>query len=245
MRLHKQDLSALGLDKLANLSINDVANWAKQQNFSNYSSWMLPQLVSIFGQWKLYSCGKTTLQENCKNDFLRGCWALTRIARSQLIKNQTKEPEYGTLTPLILLGFKRMQGYSYEQFRELPGLEWLLEPALYDALILKENPSKLTKERLLAIRQQGLIYRTGPKAGTTRDSTSTWQLYGIQDTELGYLPKVTQTIMCQIWLAHPQHRRETMILDLDDWDYIPESIIESELFTSKVVSKPSELPWLT
>lgn len=227
MRLRKQELAALDLEGLAYLSDESLANWCEEQNYHNYASWMMPQLVSIFGSWKLYHDGKTTVQENCHNDFLKGCWRLTRITRSLLVKNQVREPEYASFTPIILLGFKRMQGFSYEQFRELEGLEWLLEPKLYEALVKPEGIPKLQKNRLLEIRQQGLEYRTGPKAGTARPPESTWQLYGLQGTELGDLPKFTQTMLTQCWLAHPQNRRNTMITDPHDWDNQPEPLIDS------------------
>ena len=239
MKLRKQELSALDLDRLANLPEEDFIKAVTMMNLDNYSSWLLPQLVACFGQWKLCSSGKATILENCVNDFQRSCWRLTRLRRSILVKNQTQQPQYGQFTPLILLGFKRMQGFSYEQFRELNGLELLLEPELYSALIVE--PLQISKARLLEIRQQGLVYKSGPKTGETRLAESTWQLYGIQDTELGSYPKLTQTIVTQCWLAHPKHRCETMILDLDDWDNMPEPLILPALTTT---SKPSNtLPW--
>lgn len=145
MRLRKQELAALDLEALAYISEADLNNWCQQQNYHNYTSWMMPQLVSVFGSWKLYDNGKTTLQENCKNDFVKGCWRLSRVQRSILVKNQTREPEYASFTPLVLLGFKRMQGFQYEQFKKFEGLEWLLEPNLYDALVLPESIPSLQK----------------------------------------------------------------------------------------------------
>ena len=243
MRLRKQELASLDLEALAYISEADLNNWCQQQNYHNYTSWMMPQLVSVFGSWKLYNDGKTTLQENCKNDFVKGCWRLSRVQRSILVKNQTREPEYASFTPLVLLGFKRMQGFQYEQFKKFEGLEWLLEPNLYDALVLPESIPSLQKNRLLEIRQQGLEYRTGPKAGQSRKPESTWQLYNIRGTELGDLPKYTQTMLTQCWLAHPQHRRNTMILDPNNWDNMPEPLVEMPI-ASSVSSKTTSLPWL-
>lgn len=244
MRLRKQELAALDLEELAYLSDDNLANHCQEQNYHNYSSWILPQLMAVFGSWKLYSDGKTTVQENCHNDFLRGCWRLTRVPRSALVKNQTKEPEYASFTPLVLLGFKRMQGLQYESFRGLPGLEWLLEPKLYEALVTKQSIPNLSKERLLQIREQGLEYRTGPKQGQTRRAESTWQLYGIQGTELGDLPKYTQTILTQCWLAHPQHRKPTMILDPHNWDNQPEPLIDSIIQPPKIKTVDTRsTPW--
>ena len=241
MRLRKQELSALNLEQLAYLTDQELEQACLDYNFSTYSQWMLPQLVSVFGQWKLMGSGKETVLINCYNDFQKGCWRLTRVKRSLLVKNQTKEPTYATLTPLILLAFKRIKNFSYEQFRDIEGLEWLLEPQLYEALVVPNINANLSKDRLIQIRQQGLEYRTGPKAGQTRQSTSTWQLYGIQNTELGDLPKLTQTILTQCWLAHPQIRRETMILNINNWDNMPEPIIETAM--AQVVKVNTSTPW--
>lgn len=240
MRIRKQELAALDLEQLANLSDQEFLARIRAMNLDSHSTWIMPQLVSIFGQWRLYSTGKATVLENCKTDFQKSCWRLSRVRRSTLVKNQTQQPDYAQFTPLVLLGFKRMQGFQYEQFRELSGLEWLLEPDLYEALVLEEIPN-LSRNRLLEIRQQGLAYKTGPKQGTHRNPESTWQLYAIQDTELGGYPKLTQTMLTQCWLAHPKYRRQTMILDLNNWDNVPEPLIEVPL-----VKQPStsSLPWL-
>jgi len=242
MRIRKQELAALELDRLANLGDQEFSSAIEQLNLLNFSSWMLPQLVSIFGQWRLASCGKTTVIENCKTDFQRSCWRLTRLRRSLLVKNQTLEPQYAQFTPLVLLGFKRMQGFSYEQFKDFPGLEWLLEPELYSALILDDVP-RISRQRLLEIRQQGLLYKSGKNVGKSRNPAATWQLYAIQDTELGNYPKLTQTILTQCWLAHPQTRCETMILDLHDWDNMPEPLIENVLEVTNTKKQLSTLPW--
>ena len=243
MRLRKQDLQELELDRLADLTDQELEKFVVDENLHNYSSWLLPQLVSVFGQWQLKSCGKTTVKHNCSNNFQRACWRLTRLRRSLLVKNQTLEPQYAQFTPLILLGFKRMQNINYNYFRNFSGLEWLLEPELYSALVVE--PPQLTSSRLLAIRQQGLLYKSGKNSGKYRQAKSTWQLYGIQDTELGSYPKLTQTILTQCWLAHPQLRSSTMILDLNNWDNLPDTLVE-EVFVQQTTTKLRQpnLPWL-
>lgn len=245
MRLRKQELAALDLEDLANLPEADFLRRVEAMNLYNYASWMMPQLVAVFGGWRLLGDGKTTVLENCRTDFQRACWRLSRLRRSYLVKNQTQQPDYGQFTPLLLLGFKRHQGYSYEQFRELPGLELLLEPELLSTLVQDQLP-QLNRDRILEIREQGLAYKTGPKAGTTRLAESTWQLYGIQDTELGAYPKLLQTMITQCWLAHPKHRRPGMILDPWDWDNLPQPLIDQPL--PQTPTKPklatSGLPWL-
>jgi hypothetical protein len=247
MIIRKQDIYTLDIEHWAELPQEEFLAEVEGANLNNYSTWLLPQLVAHFGRWQLYSSGKETVAKNTHNLLDKVFYRLTRVRRSSLIKNQTQQPEYGQLTPLILLGFKQAHGYSYEQFRELDGLEWLLEPLLYSALV-EHDPPNLTADRLLAIRTQGLVYRTGPKAGQSRNPESTWQLYSISDTELGEQTKLLQSMLCQIWLAHPKHRRASMILDPHDWDHMPEPLVDAQPLANTTTKKKSTLvrelmPW--
>jgi len=249
MHIRKQDIYALDIEHWDEYDNDQFLEIVENSNLCNHSSWLMPQLVAHFGRWRLHANGKDTIVKNCVTALDRVLYRLTRIRRSLLIKNQTQLPEYGQLTPLILLGFKRHQGYSYEQFRELDGLKWILEPLLYESL--HDNIPQVTNNRLLEIRQQGLIYKTGTKAGTSRNPESTWQLFNIGDTELGTSTKLLQSMLCQIWLAHPKHRRETMILDPNDWDSLPAPLIDTQPLAT--TSKPRgvavarnwpDLPWI-
>jgi hypothetical protein len=75
-------------------------------------------------------------------------------------------------------------------------------------------------------------------------------LTGVQDTELGGLPKLTQTILTQCWLAHPESRTPYMILDLENWDNMPKPLVSNEIFKElpkqepiKTKEKAELLPW--
>jgi hypothetical protein len=85
---------------------------------------------------------------------------------------------------------------------------------------------------------------TGKQVGQTRPAESTWKLYGIQGTEIGGIPTLAQTILAQIWLAHPKHRRASMILDLNDWDAMPEPLIDGEVVVQPKAVAGWEKPWL-
>lgn len=247
MHLQKQQLIALDIASWANLSDEDFLEKVNRHQLSNYHTWLLPQLVAHFGTWTVLENGLDTVRHNCQSDHDRSLWRLTRLRRSELIKQQTKYPTYAQLTPLILLGQLRHSGTSYSWWQNYPGLEWILEPALYAAT--RATTPVLDTNRLLAIREQGLVYRTGKLAGTGRNPQSTHQLYGIQDTELGSLDKLQQTITLQCWLAHPGLRCETMILDTDNWSNIPQPLITTELFpqpaepTTAAQNQNQQLPW--
>lgn len=235
MLLKKQSITELPHKDIESMTETELEAFAEKVLSKRCGSWLLPQLVAAFGQWTLVKDSQgsidvvKTLKHNCENNSANTAyWKISRITRSLLVAAQTKAPEYATLTPLILAGFKRMQGVDYESWRGLPKLEYILEPRLLEAVAV--DCPDLGSERLLEIRTQGLTQRSGIKAGQMKPAESTWSLAGIADTELGHLPKLTQTILTQIWLAHPSHRSSLMILDPRDWDRIPEPLIANNVF---------------
>ena len=136
------------------------------------------------------------------------------------------------------MGQKRIRGVDYEAWKSASGLQYILEPRLLSAVILEpadlEEVNSLGSDRLIEIQTQGLTTKTGKTAGSRKPAKSTWSLSGIQDTEIGHLPKLTQTILTQCWLAHPELRTPYMILDLNNWDSIPQPLISNNLFKEVV-----------
>jgi hypothetical protein len=247
MLFKKQELHSVDFEPTYGKSVESFEVWAESHELSHLAPWLLPQLVAWFGNWKLISSDDridclATIKHNCPDPQSRAFYTLSRIKRSILVSNQTKSPDYATLTPLILMGQKRMRGVSYESWRTAKDLSWMLEPRLAEALMLDpmvaETCCSLGSERLIEIRDQGLLARTGVKAGQMKPAKSTWSLTGIQDTELGSLPKLTQTILTQCWLAHPESRTSYMILDLQDWDSMPQPLVTNDIF--KAVVQPQQ-----
>jgi hypothetical protein len=257
IQIKKQDIEYLDLKEIVKLQDKQLNFWAEDNKLNRFESWLLPQLVGNFGRWSVMygpsGCIDVlaTLKHNCSDPKQQELWKLTRIKRSLLVAKQIANPKYSSLTPLILAGIKLYQGISYSEWRGLNNLEWILEPELMAALDVVY--SDLGSERLLEIRTQGLTQRSGSKAGQQKPAESTWSLTGIQDTEIGHLPKLTQTMLCQIWLAHPKHRDQLMILDPNNWDLMPEPIIPHDVFkkpepvqqlATKSQTLETELPWL-
>lgn len=263
MLFKKQELHSVDFEPTYGKSVESFEAWAESMELSHLAPWLLPQLVAWFGTWKLITSDDridclATIKHNCPDPQSRAFYTLSRIKRSVLVQNQTKSPDYATLTPLILMGQKRMAGVSYESWRTAKDLSWMLEPRLAEALMLDPqvvaNCCSLGSERLIEIRDQGLLARTGVKAGQMKPAKSTWSLTGIQDTELGSLPKLTQTILTQCWLAHPESRTPYMILDLQNWDSMPQPLVTNDIFkapavqsqqpTKKQIKEKAELlPW--
>lgn len=260
--LTKLDLNHFDFKTLASLTDLEFQNYCKQEKLSHHHEWLLPQLVAQFGQWQLVKRdGKILVRETLKHNIGTDpkplvLWRFTRIARGDLTLKQHTNPEYATLTPLILLGFKKYQGVPYSHWQGCEDLNRVVEPKLFEALSLDQEVLSglrdLRSSRLLEIRDQGLLNKTGAKAGTLKPANSTWSLTGITGTEIGGLPKLTQTILTQIWLAHPQNRSSSMILDLWDWDKIPTPLVSGEIFQKPTEPAPQskkqpnafELPWL-
>lgn len=230
MQLQKLELAALPYHNWASkdLTDKDLEGLLESENISAHSSWLLPQLVAHLGTWRMQATGKTSVLANCENTFQRAMYRLSRVRRSVLIKTQTKQPQYAQFVPLLLLGQLNSRGTPYSYWQGYPELQYILEPALYNALVGPEIP-RIGVSRLLEIRELGLKIRTGTKAGQQRNPATTWKLTGISGTELGGLDPLLQTMMCQCWLAHPQNRNKNMILDPHDWDAMPQPLVSNDL----------------
>jgi hypothetical protein len=235
LQLRKLHIQELPLRDIAVMTETELEAWCLKHDLNRMGSWLLPQLVAHFGAWTLVKDingsidVKQTLKCNCESSLeAQAMWRLSRIPRTCLLTKQIAIAEYAVLTPLILAGFKRMQGVNYEQWRGVENLDYVVESRLLEAVNV--TYPDLGSERLLEIRKQGLTQRSGIKAGQMKPAESTWSLAGIADTELGHLPKLTQTILTQIWLAHPSHRSNLMILDPHNWDRLPEPLIANNVF---------------
>ena len=248
LKITKQDIHYLPIEHWSGYTIQQIEDAAQVDPLHPLALWLLPQLVAWFGSWTVLENGRDMVIHNCDTPLKRVLYMLSRVNRSTLVKSQSSAPQYGTFTPLIALGLKRMQGISYEFWRGFQGREWILEPRLLEAV--DQSCPDLGSDRLLEIRTQGLTARTGAKAGQLKNAATTWSLTGIQDTELGHLPKLTQTMLTQCWLAHPTKRCSDMILDPQDWDIMPQPLQTAEIFTveePKLIAtkqKPAQaLPW--
>jgi hypothetical protein len=259
MLFKKQEIHYIDFTGTEGLNTVGWETWAESINLSHLHTWLLPQLVAWYGNWTLVYNGTAidclaTIKHNCPDPKSRAFYMLSRIKRSLLVATQTKNPEYATFTPLIMMGQKRMKGLDYESWRNSSGLQYILEPRLFDAMILApedlEICASLGSDRLLEIQVQGLTTKSGKTAGSMKPAKSTWSLTGIQDTEIGHLPKLTQTIITQCWLAHPELRTPYMILDLENWDSMPKPLVSNEIFKPTKEQEPIRtkevaevLPW--
>jgi hypothetical protein len=230
---------------------------------------MLPQIAAHYGSWKLIRDNPSglvncdyTARENITTDWDIGLWKVcTRLKRGSLVKSQIN-PEfcsYSALVPLILMGAKKYAGVKYSEWKINADCK-LIDQNLLQAMTWKPPEDSelqvdqigygLGSSRLLELQTQGLMVKSGPKAGTHTKSTSAWCLRGMRGTELEHAPKLAGTMVTQIWVAHPSLRTEYMVLDPNFWDTMPEPLITPEIFKptnsikTDLYDYKKDLPWM-
>ena len=212
-----------------------------------YSAQWLREVMTAEGQIDGLKAVRSIFDFN--QDWDKGLYYFLMLdARSSYIKTQYKGDgrNYCSLVPLILYAFKLLHSIPYSQWDKAT-LPWAVNESLCNAMLC-EVP-EVTREELLEIREMGLVFKTGQKAGTTRNPATTYRLTGINSTKIGGLPELAQTMLSQIWCAHPTNRTKYMVLDPHNWDQIPTPLVSEQLFSPIINDKPllqntaNLLPW--
>ena len=239
-RNRRKELQSWPIEQFAQGTEPELARLAEHLSLHKESEWFLDQMLHFFGSWQLqWQDGLVdclgTAKLNIQTDFDRGVWQLAcRTTRSKLVARQIDQPNFSSLVPLILAGVKRYQEVEYSSW----------DPASIDVVMPRDlaeavrSRCGLSEDELLQLRVKGLEVKSGARAGSHRDPKSSWQLYGVADSELGQLPKLAQVMYAQIWVAHPDLRHKDMILDPENWDVMPEPLIKTD-----VVTKWTAMPW--
>ena len=174
-------------------------------------------------------------------------------SRSSWISSQYKGEgrTYCSLVPLIMYAFKVNKNIKYSDW-DRGTLHFVVNDSLLKAMLC--DIPELTRDEIIQARTQGLTFKTGAKAGTVRNPISTFKLYDTTGTKLHDLPELAQTMVAQIWCAHPQNRTKYMVLDPKSWDSIPAPLISQDIFKPTESKSPkrhfgddsgsADLPWL-
>lgn len=142
---------------------------------------------------------------------------------------------FSGIVPLILAAHKKYNNIPYNKW-SLDGLEFLVQPPLYSVMSLKGTVPIIDKDTAIEAREIGLTVKSGRRAGIRNDPKSAYNLSGIPKMkfpDIANLPKYGQVIITQVWAAHPDNRNKYMILDLNDWDNMPEPLEDSTLFEAE------------
>jgi hypothetical protein len=253
MNLKSCNIRDLPHELLIAMTDQQLTDWINTNKLYNHHNWLLPQIVAHVANWTpvrlagVFSC-RETMKLSCVSPLDTLCWRLTRLPRSALIKGQVNNAQYSQLVPLLLLAWKQQYGIAYSQWQTATDLSMVLEPKLWEMVNLSDDQREvvlsLGSSELVALRDKGL---RNAKTEGQKSATSTWALTGILDTPLALLPKLTQSVLTQIWLAHPTKRNANMILDPLNWDRIPPPLVSAEPLletTTTPTTDTYKLPWL-
>lgn len=263
MIVKKQELRYVPFETYANVTDKlDLEAKAKQDHLYTMEHWLLPQILAHYGRWEPVLVegqisGIDTLKQNIQKDpWEIGLWRVcTQLSRGMLVKSQghQRSAEYGRFTPLIMAGLKKYKDIPYSHWHR-EHLDHCMDPLLLEAILADYEP--FTVDELLEAREEGLLIKSGTKLGQLKPILSTWKLSGIPHLRVGKLPVLAQTMLCQVWLAHPSIRNASMILDPKSWDTLPKALIDSEVITpakketspfghvpQKLVVEDNRLPW--
>jgi hypothetical protein len=266
-KLKSNDIKDFPFEDYAELNPSQMEDLSKTHYLTAHNSWMLPQIGAHYGQWHYIQHdgivdSVKTAKKNIGTKWDLGLWRVcTQLKRGSLVKSQIN-PEfasYSALVPLILMGAKKYKAIKYSQWDITPQTK-LVDENLREAMfwqpsegidgIIPNCPSYgLGSEELLDLRETGLTIKSGLKAGSVASPTSVWCLRGMQRTVLATAPKLVTTMLAQIWVAHPTLRTEYMILDPNDWDSMPQPLVDPQVWKTMPVTqarKPvehTEMPW--
>lgn len=184
------------------------------------------------------------------SDWDRGLYLFLMLdSRSSWLKSQYKGEarNYCSFVPLILYAFKSLHSIPYSQW-DKSTIRTVVNKSLADAMLCTKP--ELTREELLELREMSLVIKSGPKAGTSRKPETTFKLFNLKGTPLQNVPELAKNMLTQTWCTHPSSRTKFMVLDPDNWDYIPAPLITTQIFSSApslrstTKSDPSyDLPW--
>lgn len=242
-----------------------VPKWIEREMISHKLSWLPQQMMAYFGGWEavrvdgVYSPALTA-QRNCaerRDLFALGALLLAKAKRGDIFKGAPKGSQQykspiNPLVPIVLAGFKRYQNIPYEAWNKAE-IKALVDDEIATLVDCKVPP--LSNSDILALRNKALTPNNGPRAGKCNNPATTAALYHLQETSLGHLPKLAKHMALQTWAAHPQNRDKYAILDPENWDRVPEPLVEgTDLFlppesqprqrivTGKISG--NDMPWL-
>ena len=212
-----------------------------------YSDQWLREVMTAEGRIDGKKAAKTIF--DFSQDWDKGLYYFLMLdSRSSYLKTQYKGDarNYCSLVPLILYAFKLLHSVPYSKW-DRATLPYVVNESLCNAMLC--DVPEVTREELLEIRELGLVFKTGQKIGSTRNPATTYKLTGVNSTKIGGMPELAQTMITQIWCAHPTNRTKYMVLDPENWDSIPTPLVAEQLFAPIVQDKPIlkssrfDLPW--
>lgn len=252
--------------RLREEAIQDVLpKWIEREAISQKLSWLPQQMMAYFGSWDavkvngvyspLLTARRNTQERNDR--FGLGALLLAKAKRGDIFKGAPKGSQQykspiNPLVPIVLAGFKRYQDIPYEAWNKAE-LKALVDDDIAQ-LVGCKVPS-LPNSEIIALRNKALTPNSGPRAGKCNNPATTAALYHLQETSIGHLPKLAKHMVLQTWAAHPQNRDKYAILDPENWDRVPEPLVDGTDLFLPPESQPrpkfpastsahADMPWL-
>lgn len=234
--ISSEDRAALASD----VNKQVVEAFARQHKIELIWSSLGPQLLAYLATYKLPSHKDISAREFLNLNVLNrprdlGLWRLiTKVPRGTIMTKQTSRDNIGCcgLVPLYMAAQKQFNGVAYNDWSR-EEIHLIVDKTLAKAITFEFDPTveqALTPDNLLQLRNIGLTRIIKGKE-TKLNPLTTYQLYGLSDTVLAGVPPLVKCMLTQTWCAHPDNRHKYMILDIKDWDHMPEPLISTEVLT--------------
>jgi len=236
-----------------------VDNFLNVYKFGDWSTTIMPDIITKIGNMSTAKndngliSGKRFVKDNFRTDADRGLWVFLMLdSRGSYLPTQYRgtAKQYSALVPLIPYAQRLLHGTPYSAW-DPAEIHQVVNEDLADAMLFRAPEDQWPdKDHLISGRVQGLTVQTGKDKGKLRSAQSTWKLYATTGTCYQGMPHLTQVMLAQIWVAHPENRTKYMVLDPLNWDRVPPPLIETDIFqkpvyeTSVAVDTDNDLPWM-
>lgn len=157
---------------------------------------------------------------NISRNNIKGILAiLNDVPRSKTLPGRAADhPQWSQLVPLWLAAYKHYKNIPYSAWIKDSMIGHMIGPSFYGEIISVPEDFRLDINKLAELRKEALTTKQGTSAITSPVRKG---FYMTEDWRVPINSKVAAIIL-QIWLANVQNRHEDMILDINNWDNIPE-----------------------
>lgn len=148
-----------------------------------------------------------------------------RINRSKFLsKSMTKDPIYGTFTPLVMYANKLYNEIGYGEYERID-TNWvrlILGNKMLGDTLKVYTPPELDEAKIITLRDAALTYASGAKQG--EKAKVTLNKMRIKSIDGFQFPTAAMYMYLQVWLANSQLRdTSAMILDPLNWGSVPDA----------------------
>lgn len=143
-------------------------------------------------------------------------------------------PTYGALVPLVMAAQKEFKGITYESWdKNDPAIKYAVGFTLWGAIKDWLLPLPELDKNMLEVREE--TFNSSKLKNKTYSSNirKSVVFHGDKTIKLPVLPSI---IKCQFWLANARFRTSYMILDLVNWDNMPEAFDNNDSFAETAIT---------